>query len=565
MNIFITSKVLIENTNNVIKNSKKQIEKLLLYDCNDINKFMKTLESDTININNLYSLINLLLIINPNNNVIESLNKLNYYNNEIKENKNFIEKLQYFNKLNISNKNLKIYQKKFINNILSNLDKNNININNIYYNGITFNNNKFNIYNFENNLIKYNKRDRHDIILKFNKNIYNELINNINNKNNIAKENGYENYLYYINNFHKNDMKNIKNFIIKLLNILNIEIEKSNNIQKNNYNYDDILIYETNFNLKNLTIEYLLDNYIKFYNIFFNINIELDTIFSEKIKYNKLNKFNIIYNSEIIGVLYIDFSPNNKPKIPVNIILNNNNNNIDYSIKNIPTSYLIFNVENLNNNINMYYSKKFFIQLFNSINNISIINSFGFNYIPQEYNSLFENFAEKIFTNEFFLTNLYGSELLTTEYIDNLRLLKLIKFKNLCIESLYDFEVYSNNSISDSFLIKKYNELLKKYLSKNYLNPLLLNKIDDKYAGKYYYLLYSEIIAHNLTKILLKYKNGYNLLLDINNININNSFNENLINTFSNKKNINNNLKFILKINKDSNSNEISDNNYYEL
>lgn len=156
-NIQFEIKELNKLINQNIKQSEIAINKLLSYDCiTDKDKFMKVLEKDTIEINKLYLLLNLLNFIYKDIKINEAEEMLHDYNNKLKINANFIKKLIYFNKIN---NNLDIYQKKFIENIINQLKYNKLaNFDKVFIEGIIYKNFNINIYNIDNFLITCEKK-----------------------------------------------------------------------------------------------------------------------------------------------------------------------------------------------------------------------------------------------------------------------------------------------------------------------------------------------------------------------------------------------------------------------
>ena len=77
--------------NSIIKQSENNINKLLIYDCiEEKDKFLRLLEKDTIEINKIYSLLNLMDLTDKNNVIESCYTNLIDYNSKLKSNGNFL-------------------------------------------------------------------------------------------------------------------------------------------------------------------------------------------------------------------------------------------------------------------------------------------------------------------------------------------------------------------------------------------------------------------------------------------------------------------------------------------
>lgn len=569
--------IYINNLPNFIKDTIKQseinINKLLLYDCvKDKQNFLRVLENDTIQINKIYSVMNLLEFLFNDKIIYDCIEKLKSYNEKIKTNGNFIKKLLYFNKIN--NNSIEPYQKKFINNIIEQLNYNKIGVyDKIFIDGIEINTNfKINIYNLNNIILILPKNERICVINKYNKNICNVLINNIINKFNESVYYYMDNYFMYKNKFSNKSINNLKKFIDKLIIKINEQISKKKII--NHYDYDDIVVYENNFNFYNISLKFFLDKMITFFNRKFNIQLKISE------NQNKWSRDVIIMdvykNNIYIGILYLDLIANTnniKPNVPLFININNRHHNKIFNFNENGCSCVLGSYNTLNNKeLTYHYAQKLFIEFMLAIYNLFVNNNLGFSNIGIENKNIIEILAEKIFQSEYFIKFLYGNDFMDNDKLENLQLIKLIKFRYLCIDALFDIALYTNKNTSNlnsDSIIKIYNNIINKYSIDNFpysnLNPLLLHKINGDFGSKYYHIVFNEIICHTITDAIIKNNIGDVLFDSLNNNKY--DFKTNLC-SFLHKNNlINKNIKFIIKnYNNDNDEDDIvSDvNNYIE-
>ncbi len=561
--------------NNIIKQSEININKILLYDIvTEKDKFLKILEKDTIEINKIYSLLNLLSFVSNNQIINNCENTLSEYNKKLKINGNFIKKLIYFNKIN--NNNIELYQQKFIENILNQLKYNKLIFQDkIFIDGITFNDFNINIYNLNNILLNLKKKDRIQIIVKYNNFIYERLMDTLIMRFNESKYYMLDNYFMYKNKLSTKSLNSLKKFINDLIKTVNEQLIKKKDFYKNkNYDYDDLILIENNFNILNISLNFFIQKTFDFFQNYFNLQIQ--EISSNNKWNNNVNIYKLSYNNKIIGYLYLDLLKNdigNKPKIPVYININNSHFNKLYNINEIAQSCIFASFDNSTKKIiNFNMAQKLFVEFMLAIYNLFIYNNFGFSNINIENKNIIEILAEKIFQNENFITNFYNLENNILEnYFEELRLIKLIKFRYLCIDSLFDMAIHTDNTINKCnhkiIFEKTYDEINKCYFIENFnynnMNPNLLYKINGDYGSKYYHIIFNEIISHNISNLILKKKLGRELFEDLSNIK--NDFITNL-KIYLEKYNINNkNIKFIIKSNnKDKEKTSESESNFYK-
>ncbi len=562
---------LVENS---IKHSEQNINKILSYDCiNDKDKFLKVLEKDTIDINKIYSLLNLLSFINISPEINNIENKLNEYNKKLKLNGNFIKKLIYFNKINL---NLELYQKKFIENIIEQLKFNKIqHMNKIFVEGIQYSDFNVNIYNLNNVLINLNtKKDRIGIINKYNHNIYNILMDTIIGRFNEAKYYMSDSYFIHKNKLSINAVQKLKTFIIDLIKTVNSQLIKKKDLYtKKNFDYDDIIINETNFSFYNISLKDFISKTISFFSEYFNL--EINRISSD----NKWSDSVIVYevkNKSIIGYLYLDLKKNNsnKPNVPIYINLNNSYVNKYFNFRECGQSCILASFVSYSKKIiNYNMAQKLFVEFLLGFYNLFCHNNFGFSNINIENKNIIEILGEKIFQNENFIKYFYSDYLDDNleNYLEELRLLKLIKFRYMCIDSLYDMALHLDETIKTCnpkiIFEKTYLEISKCYTIPNYnyynLNPLLLYKINTDYGSKYYHNIFNEIICHNVSNLIVNKKLGFELFSTLTNINYDFMYN---LKEFLKKYNFENkNMKFIIKNVNKENFTESEINNYQEL
>ena len=545
-----------------IKQSETNINKLMSYDCViDKDKFMKVLEKDTIEINKLYLIINMINFIYKDNKIKNTEKLLEDYNNKLKINGNFIKKLIYFNKIN---NNLETYQKKFIENIISQLKYNKINNQDkIFIEGITYKNYNINIYTIDNLLLNPNidKKERIDIVNNYNKNIYENLFNNLILKFNQSNHYLHDNFFLFKNKISNYSFTHIKKFINELITTINKELLKNKESYKlKNYDYDDLVIYENNFNIYDLSLKYILDKFFKFFSTSFNLEFVLNNV-----NKNLWNKNVILYevkkNNILFGYLYLDLikeETSNKPNIPLFINLNNAHLNklYNYNIEEKGSSVIFSSFKNYEcKNISFNNSLKLFIELMLAIYNLFNINSFGFTNITPENKNMIETLDEKIFQNEFFFNNIYenNKDKLVQKKNEELKLIKLIKFRYLCIDSIFDMAIHIDRDIIkcnyNTIFENTYNEIIKCFQIENFnyknINPNLLYNINGDLACKYYCFVFNEIICHNIANLIVKKRLGQELFNML--TNLNNNFIDNL-KEYLNKYNVQNkNIKFIFK------------------
>jgi len=554
-----------------IKQSQKNIERILQYDCvSEKDKFLKLLEKDTIEINKIYSILSIFdFIINPCNTLNICNQKINNYNKKLKINTDFIKKLIYFNKLNYNS--IELYQRKFIDNIINQLKYNKI-VNNaeVFINGINIIDKLINIYNLENILCQSQKKDRQYIITTYNNYIYENLHNGLKSKFSEAKHNISNNYVCYKNNLIDNSIIELKNFISGFIKLINSEIiKKKENYKKQSYDYDDIIVLENEFNIGEIKLSFLINKYIDFFSNYFGLTF---------IKYNTKNLWNdkvLVYEiqkeNKILGYLYLDLIKNNsqKPSIPVFININNSHYNSIYGINEVGQSCIFSAFESYNGNINFNNSQKLFIEFMLAIYNFYLFNNLGFSNIDIENKNMIEILAEKIFQSENFLKTIYDINNLKYK-LEELQLLKLIKFRYLCIDSLFDIALHIDGDIvkfpAKSVFEKTYFDINKIYnidgFTYNNLNPILLYKLNGDFGAKYYHLIFNEIICHNVSNLIIKKKIGRNFFEALTNIKT--DFKTNLKEFLKKYNMINKNINFILNGTKiDSEYSE--ENQYKEL
>lgn len=562
-----------------IKQSESNINKLLSYDCiSDKDKFMKVLEKDTIQINKLYLLLNVINFIYKNNKIKNAEKMLEDYNKNLKINTNFIKKLIYFNKINTD---MCLYQKKFIENIITQLKYNKINNHNkIFIEGIIYKDYNINIFNIENFLLTIDKKDRMEVIKRYNYNIYADLFNSLILKFNQSTHHLEDNFFLYKNKISNNSFVHIKKFINELIGTINKELLKKKDIYKlKNYDYDDLVIYENNFNIYNLSLKYVLDKFLKFFSISFNLEfilISTTNVWNKNVVLYQIKKNNILF-----GYLYLDLIKNdtsNKPNIPLFVNLNNTHLNKLYGIDEKGSSVIFGSFKNYESKILTFNNAlKLFIELMLGIYNLFNINNFGFSNITVENKNIIETLAEKIFQNELFFNNIYDNDELVQNKNEELKLIKLIKFRYLCIDSIFDMAIHIDKDIMKcdykTIFDNTYREICKCFRIENFdynnLNPNLLYNLNGDMACKYYCLVFNEIICHNIANLIVKKRLGQELFNTL--TNSNNNFIDNL-KEYLNKYNVQNkNIKFIFKsVDKNENFTETiasqSDiNNYKEI
>jgi hypothetical protein len=544
-----------EFISSTIKQSEININKILKYDCiNEKDKFLKVLEKDTIEINKIYSILNLMELIFNNPIIKDCINLLTSYNYRIKTNGNLIKKLLYFNKLNA--KDIQTYQKKFIENIMSQLKHNKTNTGDkIFLEGIKYNNINVNIYNFNNILLHLKKKERIDLINIYNTSIYDVIMNTLIARYNEAKYNYVDNYFMYKNKLTTNSFNNLKNFITDLIKTVNNQLLKKKDIYMHkNYDYDNLFIMENNFEIKPISLKYFIKKTINFFTEKFQL------VFKVSESNNKWSENVLMYevfkSNKKLGILYLDLikdENSNKPNIPIFININNSHYNKSLNIQEDAQTCIISSYSDYESKILTFYkSQKLFIEFMLAIFNLFIYNNFGFSNINLENKNIIEILGETIFQNDKFINDFYENNDNTVQ-LEELQMIKLIKFRYLCIDSLFDIGIHLDNTIiscTKSIIFNQtYHEISRCYSIDQFnyfnINPILLQKINGDFGGKYYHTIFNEIICHNISKIILNKNLGLELFDTL--TNIQNDFMTNLKEYLSKYNLINKNMKFIIK------------------
>ena len=558
----------------VIKQSEININKILKYDCvSERDKFLKVLEKDTIEINKIYSLLNLMELIFNSNIIRDCLNLIGNYNYKIKTNGNLIKKLLYFNNLN--SKDIQPYQKKFIENIITQLKHNKNNITNkIFIEGIKYNNLNINIFNVDNFMIHLKKKERIELLHIYNNAIYNILMSTLISRYNEAKYNYVDNYFMYKNKLNNKSFNNLKKFITDLIKTVNDQLSKKKDIINNkNYNYDNLIILENSFDIKPISLKYFINKTIDFFKDKFQLNFQTS---------NSLNKWSdnvIIYEvhkkDKKIGTLYLDLlkdQTSQKPKVPIFININNSHYNKILNISEEAQTCIISSYDDYDSKILTFFkAQQLFVEFMLAIYNLFIHNNFGFSNINIENNNIIEILGEKIFQNETFIDNFYENTDEIEKKIEELQIIKLIKFRYLCLDSLFDIGIHLDNSItncSQNYIFDRtYQEIIKCYSIEKFnysnINPKLLHKINGDFGGKYYHMIFNEIICHNISKIILNKNLGLELFTTL--TSIENDFIINLKEYLTKYNLINKNMKFIIKTSNNENTEIQTENqNFYK-
>jgi len=559
----------------IIKQSEFNINKLLKYDCvNEKDKFLKVLEKDTIEINKIFSLLSLMEILFKNPIINTCIDLLTNYNNKIKTNANLIKKLLYFN--NINSKDIEPYQKKFVENIINQLKYNkNNNSDKLFVEGIKFNKINVNIFNLENIILTVKRKERKDIISTYNTAIYNILINTLISRYNEAKYNYNDNYFIYKNKLNNKSFNNLKNFITDLIKTINNElIKKKDEYVTQNFDYDGLLILENNFNIANINLNYFLKKTINFFTEKFQLVFKIE---NDQNKWNSnVICYDVYKSDKKLGKLYLDLvkdENSNKPRIPIFININNSHYNKMLNINEEGQTCILASYDNFEDkNLTFHMAQKLFIEFMLAVYHLFLYNNFGFSNINIENKNIIELIGEKIFQNEDFIKNFYDNNENIENKINELRLIKLIQFRYLCIDSLFDIGIHLDNSIvncNPRFIFENtYREINKCYSVDNFnysnINPKILFKINGDYGGKYYHMIFNEIISHNISKIIINKNLGLELFNTITNIKT--DFMSNLKEYLSKYNLINKNIKFILRNSNQELNNEtiMTENNYYK-
>ena len=477
------------NTNIIYNLSNKEINKISLSDGKLIIKKNIILHNDiSLSYTNTVGIIE---YMKYNSHIFNYCKKLIFKNEIYKLPSNDI-KLLYNNLININNINIynnyniegikqnnsNTFDINIFNKIITNINKNKINLNNKLniniYNNLKKNNKTFtsNI-SFTNKLLKLNNYINKfiDIITSNLSNDFNIGIYNINIKDNI----------YVIN---KDPFNNNINFSIKEENIIinenNIEINYKKNIlfydhyilnligYKNNKN-DDITVITSGSNIIN--INYSIINklyYIGFDKRFYNI-LNIDDYYNIIInRYNNIINFidnfieivTKINNNTITGIYKELFS---------DIKITINNIHKIKKIKNIIFNYNDFSFNNFGNNIN-----------FNTINNIQLINNI-INYIIKFFINIYEinNKDNKILSFIiFYIDYSINKQFNFTLLFDK----KNIMFKNLLYYKQY-FDNLANTTFIEISNKDKYQEMQNELDTKNNNDNISDNgnDIDNEY------------------------------------------------------------------------------------
>lgn len=559
--------------NSVIKQSEININKILKYDCiSEKDKFLKVLEKDTIEINKIYSLLNLMDLIFNSSIINECTNLLTSYNYKIKTNGGLIKKLLYFNNLN--SKEIEPYQKKFIENIINQLKHNKNTISDkIFVEGIRYNNMNINIYNIDNILIHLKKKERNELLNIYNNSIFSILMNTLIARYNEAKYNYVDNYFMYKNKLTSKSFNNLKKFITDLIKTVNDQLLKKKEIySNNNYDYDNLLLIENNFDIKTISLKYFINKTIKFFTDKFQISFKNSN--SENKWNDKVIMYDIYNKEKKLGVLYLDLlkdETSKKPKVPIFININNSHFNKYLNINEEAQTCIIGSYDDLESKI-LTFSKaqQLFIEFMLSIYNLFVYNNFGFSNINIENKNIIEILGEKIFQNEKFIEEFFENKEDIEKKIEELQMIKLIKFRYLCIDSLFDIGIHLDNTITSCtesiIFIKTYQEINKCYsIDKFYysnLNPKLLYKINGDLGGKYYHSIFNEIICHNISKIILNKNLGLELFTTL--ANIQHDFMTNLKEYLTKYNLINKNMKFIIRTTNNENTEQPESTNFYK-
>lgn len=362
--IFYISKLLDITLNNLLSYNNTTYSKLMISKfINNNNDIFYSIKSLNLNLFDKLYKTNYLDVINYNNKIILPINYCNFFIKQYKNNIALNILYDMFNKLKNLNYNNTIHP------IFFDIDnKNDYLVNNE------------NIFNNINTLIDglYFYKNSSDIIVKyinyFNLNYKNEkfilFINDINNKNNIDN---VLNKIIYNNNY---------DYYILLLCINKINI--FNEINLNNKNIiDEIIIYEPNlitylinYNCK-ISFYYLIEkknNIIintKLSSDFFKIYINLLQIENSINLLNYINLFDDKLTEDEIKIIINNKYFDDSIKIKYIIRLLKTNNNNDYLINLIKTKYkkLFYTSEILINMIN-YKNEEIFVFLLNNSNEI---------------------------------------------------------------------------------------------------------------------------------------------------------------------------------------------------
>ena len=445
--------------------------------------------------------------------------KYEYYNN-IKNliiNKKFEKLIRKFNKLNISNKILKIIHRElsyFMNNyILDEIKKINIGIYNmLLYEIFIFEFNKnFNPIVFIDENFLLNNLNKDEIkLIKFYNNILNELKYNLNISYKFSNSYlPFYNFKKYYRNF-----EDEKYYEILFKSKLN-DYEKISNVYFNskdliNYNkkfefYEKIIREIININYKPKKILFNFDNEKKlFHYLKNNINEEEEKKFNF-IRHNKVKSCENIFN---LNKLFINDNLDNQNKFNNNKKINNNNNNNNSNYLLIPNEIIIkhilfyLDINNLSNfslinkKSNICLKTHIFIRLFClNIEKEKILNKYK-NIIDSINNKklqFYKDYNLKFFTVDeanYLINYLTKEDLLNIK--KNYRNY-LNKYENLIIPFLYliNKKLFINKNLykiffdilNDKNIIKKISNFELETLPKNiyfHIEKILRENIDEK-------------------------------------------------------------------------------------
>jgi hypothetical protein len=321
-----------------------------------------------------------------------------------------------------------------------------------------------------------------------------------------------------------------------------------------NYDYDNLFIMENNFEIKPISLKYFIKKTINFFTEKFQL------VFKVSESNNKWSENVLMYevfkSNKKLGILYLDLikdENSNKPNIPIFININNSHYNKSLNIQEDAQTCIISSYSDYESKILTFYkSQKLFIEFMLAIFNLFIYNNFGFSNINLENKNIIEILGETIFQNDKFINDFYENNDNTVQ-LEELQMIKLIKFRYLCIDSLFDIGIHLDNTIiscTKSIIFNQtYHEISRCYSIDQFnyfnINPILLQKINGDFGGKYYHTIFNEIICHNISKIILNKNLGLELFDTL--TNIQNDFMTNLKEYLSKYNLINKNMKFIIK------------------
>ncbi len=526
-----------------INDSVKNTNKLLNLDCDkERNKFMKIIESDTYNINRLYNILDALGFIVDSPMVDECLTKLNKHNTQLVNNTDFNQKIIYFNKINQSK--LEDYQTTFINNIIKTINMTN-------NNELTCDEQKIitdgdiNIYNIDSIIMQLHKKDRQSHIENLNKksfsllqNIIRKRFNAVNNKNCFQIKNDMDTIAVH----------NLRQFITNLLNVIDVELNKRSDIfKKAPFDYDDIILYTNKIRMPSIKTSHFVSKIFVFLKTYFGLKFDL---VNDNNKWNKtVDLYEVLNNNISLGYIYFDIGINKKKsQAPLYMCLNSCYSG--FGRNEVPVSCIMANV---GEDISYETSRVFFSEFVQGIFNLFLKNNLGFQLLPSENTQFYELLADKLFISDEFINIMYDTTISGFNGIINeIRLLKLVKFRYQCIDSMFDMVIHMDTEIVDcepEFIFPKiYNHLNNLFKVDNFkfsnLNPITIHKIINSSGCKYYHNIFNEIIAQNVSSIILNHNNGFEFVSTI--TNIGNNFVTNL-KLFMNNYKTGKNLNFVIK------------------